>query len=76
MPYDVSDGLRDVQDVEYLRYRTLGMWNVLDVGCSGCEMFEMWDVRDVGCSGCGMLAGMWDVDLQNAYINTTNNEIK
>ena len=29
-------------------------------------MFRMWDVEDVGCSGCGMFAGMWDVDLQNA----------
>ena len=43
----------------------LEMWNVLDVGCSGCgysgcEMFGMWDVRDVECSGCGMF-GMWDV---------------
>ena len=34
-----------------------GMWDVWDVGCSGCGM---WDV------GCGMFAGMWDVDLQNA----------
>ena len=30
-----------------------GMWNVRDVGCSGCGIFEVWDVRDVGC-------GMWD----------------
>ena len=36
------------------------MWDVRDVGCSGCGMFGMWDV------GCGMFAGMWDVDLQNA----------
>ena len=36
------------------------MWDVRDVGCSGCGMFEMWDVGDVGCSGCGMF-GMWDV---------------
>ena len=35
----------------------LGMWDVGDVGCSGCGMFEMWDARDVGCSGCEM----WDV---------------
>ena len=33
------------------------MWNVGDVGCSGCGIFEMWDVRDVECSG----NGMWDV---------------
>ena len=37
-----------------------GMWDVREVGCSGCGM---WDVRDVGC---GMFAGMWNVDLQNA----------
>ena len=43
-----------------------GMWDVWDVGCSGCGMLGMWDVRDVGYSGCGMFAGMWDVDLQNA----------
>ena len=41
-----------------------GMWDVRDMGCLGCEMFGMWDVRDVRC---GMFAGMWDVDLQNAY---------
>ena len=44
----------------------LVMWDVRDVGCSGCGMFRMWDVRDVrdvgdvGCAGCGMF-GMWDV---------------
>ena len=38
----------------------LEMWDVRDVGCSGCGMFGMWDVWDVGCSGCGMF-GMWDV---------------
>ena len=57
----------------------LEMWDVRDVGCSGCGIFGMWDVRDVGCSGCGMFgmwdvecgmfAGMWDVDLQNAPLN-------
>ena len=34
-----------------------GMWDVWEVGCSGCGMFGRWDVREVGCSGCGM----WDV---------------
>ena len=34
------------------------MWDVRDVGYSGCGM---WDV------GCGMFAGMWDVDLQDAH---------
>lgn len=29
-----------------------GMWNVVDVGCSGCEMFAMLDV--LGC-------GIWNV---------------
>ena len=57
------------------------MWNVGDVGCSGCGILGMWDVGDVGCSGCGMFgmwdvgcgmfAGMWDVDLQNAITFTT-----
>ena len=32
-----------------------GMWDVGDVGCSGCGMFGKWDVGDVGCLGCGML---------------------
>ena len=36
--------------------------------CLGCAMFGMWDVRNVGCSGCGMFAGIQDVDLQNAII--------
>lgn len=27
-------------------------------------MFMMWDVSDVGHSGCGMFAGMWDIDLR------------
>ena len=36
------------------------MWDVQDVGCSGCGMLGMWDVGDVGCLGCGMF-GMWDV---------------
>ena len=40
------------------------MWDVGDVGCWGCGMLTMWDVRDVGC---GMFAGMWDIDLQNAF---------
>ena len=36
----------------------VGMWDVRDMGCSGCGMLGMWDVRDVRCSGCGM----WDVE--------------
>ena len=48
------------------------MYDVQDVGCLGCGMFEMWDVQDVGCSGCRMFrmwdvwnsgCGMWDVCL-------------
>ena len=51
----------DVGDVGCLGSGMFGMW---DVGCWGCGMFVMWVVRDVGCE---MFAGMWDVDLQNAY---------
>ena len=36
------------------------MWNVRDVGCSGCGMFRMRNVWDVGCSGCGLFR-MWNV---------------
>ena len=36
------------------------MWDVGNVGCSGCGMFGMWDVRDMGCAGCAMF-GMCDV---------------
>ena len=28
----------------------VGMWDIVDVGCSGCEMLGMWDVEVVGCS--------------------------
>ena len=46
----------------------LGMWDVGNMGCSGCGIFRVWDVRgvrdvgcsDVGCLGCGTF-GMWDV---------------
>ena len=32
------------------------MWDVGDVGCSGCGILGMWDVRDVRfLPGCGML---------------------
>ena len=60
-------GMWDVWDVGCSECVMSRMWDVRDVGCSGCRMFGMWDVRDVGCSGCGMFAGMWDVDLQNAF---------
>ena len=39
------------------------MWDVEDMGCSGCGMLGMlgmWDGGYVGCSGCGMF-GMWNV---------------
>ena len=55
----------DVWDVGCSGCGMFKMWDVQDVRCSGCEMFGMWDVRDVGC---GMFAGMWDVDLQNVFI--------
>ena len=45
----------DVGDVGCSGCGMLGMWDVQDVGCLGCGMCGMWDVRDVGCSGCGML---------------------
>ena len=47
-------------DVEDVGYSGCSGCNVRDVGCSGWEMFGMWDVRDVGCRGSGMF-GMWDV---------------
>ena len=66
-----------------------GMWDVGDVGCSGCGMFGMWDFGDVGCwgcgmfgmwygpdVGCGMFAGMWDVDLQNAVTPGKNEHLR
>ena len=61
----------DVGDVGCWGCGMLGMWVDGDVGCWGCGIVEMRVVGDVGCSGCGMLgmwvvAGMWDVDLQNA----------
>ena len=30
----------------------LGMWDVGDVECSGCDMVGMWDVCGVRCSEC------------------------
>ena len=37
------------------------MWDIGDVGCWGCGMFETWDdVGDVGYLGCGIF-GMWGV---------------
>ena len=50
----------DVRDVGCSGCGMLGMWDVRDVGCSGCGMFGVWDVQDVGCSRCGMF-GMWNV---------------
>ena len=40
------------------------MWDIGDMGCSGCGMFKMRDVRAVGR---WMFAGMWNVDLENAH---------
>ena len=50
----------DVRDVGCSGCGMLGMRDVGDVGCSRRGMLGMWDVQDVGCSGCGMF-GMWDV---------------
>ena len=52
MFYKVSDGLRDVWDVESYGCWMFGMWNDQAVGCSGCEMFGMLNV--LGCR-------MWNV---------------
>ena len=38
----------------------LEMWDVGNLGCSGCGMFGMWDM------GCGMFLRMSDVGLQSA----------
>ena len=48
-------GMLGVRDVGCLRCRTLGMWDIEDVGCFG--IFGLLDVgmlddRHVGCSGC------------------------
>ena len=46
----------DVQDVGYLRYGMLGIWDVWDVRCSVSRILGIWDVWDVGCLlGCGTL---------------------
>ena len=50
-------GMWDIRDVGCSGCGMLGMWNVRDAECSGCGMFRMWDIWGVGCSGCGM----WDV---------------
>ena len=50
----------DIPDVGCSGCGMFGMWDVRDVGCSGCGMCRMWDVQDVGCAGCGTF-GMWDV---------------
>ena len=61
-------GMWDVRDVGCSGCGMLGMWDVWDVGRSGCGM---WDVQNVGClPGCGMFAAMWDVNSQNAAYNT------
>ena len=53
-------GMWDVREVGCSGCVMFGLRDVRGVGCSGCGMFGMWDVRDVECSGCGMF-GMWDV---------------
>ena len=40
------------------------MWDVRDLGCSGCRMFGIWDM------GYGVFLGMWDNDLQNAVLGS------
>ena len=54
-------GMCDVQDVECSGGGMFGRGDVQEVGCSGCGMYGRWDM------GCGIFAGMWNVDLQNAF---------
>ena len=56
-------GMSEMWDVRDVGCARCGMWDVQDVRCSGCGMFEMYDVRDVGCLGCGM----WDVGCLPGY---------
>ena len=37
------------------------MWDVGDVGRSGCGILVIWDVWDVGCR---IFTRMWDVNLR------------
>ena len=74
-------GMWDIQDVRCWEYGMLGMGllgmqNVQDMGCWGYRMLKMQDVGDAGCWGCGMLAGMWDVDLQNAVLDQCSAHIE
>ena len=41
------------------------MWDIRDVGYSGCGVLEMWDVRDLGYSGCRMLTHKMSVSYSN-----------
>ena len=42
--------MSDIRNVGRWGCEILGMWDVVDVGCSGRGMFGMWNVyRDVGC---------------------------
>ena len=35
------------------------MWNIWDVGCSGCGMLGVWEIREALSSRCVMFT-MWD----------------
>ena len=35
------------------------MWNIWDVGCSGCVMLGVWEIREALSSRCVMFT-MWD----------------
>ena len=41
------------------------MWDIQDVGYSGCGVLEMWDVSDLGYSGCRMLIHKMSVSYSN-----------
>lgn len=43
-----------------------GMWDTRDVECLGRGMFGMCHF------GCGMFVGIWDVDLQNTFLQNIN----
>ena len=51
-----KSSLYQISKNNHLGHGMFGMWDVRDMGCSGCGMFGMWYGRDVGCLlGCGML---------------------
>ena len=72
-------GMQNVGDVTCYGWDMFKMWNM---ECLGCRMYGMWDTRNVECLGCGMFGmchvgcgmfvGIWDVDLQNTFLQNIN----